>query len=415
MAIKRVYLENMSISNVQSSYFGFARLWFYDKNGDRIDSGTLLKNHVNLCESEKMYIEGDMAYSSSYPVFNAVDTTLPLSSYDNRYMLSSQHAPHWFQVIFKSPVESLSKFTIDTRPYTDCSIDSVFKVSFYDEFDNLLATYEVDPRPHYREKTKYRIHTIETPELMEKPKFYVLQDVQESGTKNYVIDMIEKSIVPRLWNAEYDRVVSELNTSPAYHSNICQADNVFGENWGLTDYGDYSYYKSSASPNGIVNVFFEIYFHKPQMINAFEFSIYYGNYGTNLKFAVEALDENANEWILLGFFERDNIAQYTLPRFELSNSNYYHRYKITFINIDTYGLQLTTNRMNFYTYEGQIREVSISSGEDYKKKGMSTLNKILTNNLKKVVTQNNKLSFFEGNIFSKKFNLKNEKIRSITI
>lgn len=412
MAIKRVYIENMSANGSQGVYLGFARLWFYDKNGTRVESGALLKNNGSVCESEKMYIEANYCLNTSYPVFYGVDTTQPLSTYLNRYLGTSVSVQHWFQVVFKTPVESMSKFSIDVRPYTDCSIDSVFKVSFFDEFDNLLAIYEVDPRLHFREKPKYRIITIETPELLEKPKFFVLQDVQDSGVKNYVIDTVEKSIVPRLWEAEYDRTVSKLNATT---QNVYYApDIVFHENKGLTDYSYHTYYQSATVANGVTNVFFEIYFHKPQLINIFEFSTYEGNYASNLKFTVEALDENMNEWVSFGLFEQDNIAQYTLPRFELDNSNYYHRYKITFINIGT-GLQLITNRMNFYTYEGQVREVSIASGEDYKKKGMTTVRRVATNNLKKVITQNNKLTFFDGNIFSKKFDLKTEKIRSITI
>jgi hypothetical protein len=411
LAIKRVKLERLCTHT--NNYVGFGRLWFYDKNGVLYQSGAIVKNDSNLGELDNLYVESTSSVNSSYGAVEAVYTNQAINDYAS-WVWGSSTKPkdnNWFQVVFKTPLEAISKFQIDVKPYVNTELTGVFVVKFYDEYDNLLAKYEIDPSKFHKNKTKYRILTVTTPELMEKPKYAILQDIQPSGTKNYTIKKVEKDAVPVFWSANYDRVTNKVNASPQYQT--YSPESVFND-FKYKEYTYYTYYHSDVVANGVQNVFFEVTFHKPKLINAFEMWTSANTYTKDLKFVVEALDEKENEWIQLGFYEMEFFPQYDFLKVEFDNVNYYHKYRIKFININN-GQPLETNKMRFIEHENLIQEVSISSSEDYKKKGISTFENIVTNNLRKLITQNSKVAFGNGYIFSKRFDLNSEKIRSITI
>lgn len=126
----------------------------------------------------------------------------------------------------------------------------------------------------------------------------------------------------------------------------------------------------------------------------------------------EGYDEINKEWNLLSEYKAPVINQFGKIRMQFDNSRRYFLYKITFMNLDDVVL---INDIKLYEYQSFLKEISISSPEDYKEYGMRSGEYYWTSNVLRKVVQNIKTKYSTGNVFSKLFDNKNKEIKSITI
>lgn len=411
MGIKRVRLENISSSK---SYTVFSNFWFYDKYGVRFDIGDLIKNNTHLQETTNTYLEHYSAYdASNWSLYYGMNSKPEFIDGQYKASLSNSFGVETFaQAIFKTPLEYISKFEIDIHPRSDGCLSSAFYVKFFDENDNLLISYRINPKDYFYEKTQYRKVTIQTPELNEKPKYMVLSEPQDSGgTKNYVIEKRYKEVIPTFHKAEFDDVVAKYEGSPPeteYHF-----ENVF-MGYPPRFYQYHTYFISEKAANGMYNPYIAVRFNEPKMIVAMEYQSYTRGTQTNLNFVIEAYDESKKQWVILHNYDVEVIPEYSTERIEFENHNFYFRYRIRFIKNGT-GVKIQTNGIRLYESENILKEVSITNENDYKAKGMRVSERIETNNIKKAVTQSSKVPLGVGSTFAKRFNKNADKIRSITV
>ncbi|EPY09412.1 hypothetical protein [Paenibacillus alvei] len=396
MLIKRVKFSDLYDFNQSVVVIG--RIRFYDENGSKINIGKMISNVSNMqFETENAYIFSNLErYSElSYDAFN-----------DGYYsMKGSNDARKNIQIIFKEPV-TISKFEFDTG--TKYPTNSNINVEFYNVNNELINTYIVKQNEYeFFNKNSLRLITIPTPELADIKKHFTFSEKKANGaTKNYTLEKKEVSAIPLFFNSEFDSEISKVDASKekAIDKKI---EHVFKNN-PVEDY-KFAYQSVDTSNMQLVHPSIKIEFKKPRLINAVEIQ---SMMRKNVNIIFEGYDEINKEWNLLSEYKAPVINQFGKIRMQFDNSRRYFLYKITFMNLDDVVL---INDIKLYEYQSFLKEISISSPEDYKEYGMRSGEYYWTSNVLRKVVQNIKTKYSTGNVFSKLFDNKNKEIKSITI
>lgn len=397
MLIKRVKFSDLSVYNL--SIVAIGRIRFYDENGSKINIGKMIQNVSNMqFETENAYLFSNLErYSElSYDAFN-----------DGYYtMKGSNDARKNIQIIFKEPV-TISKFEFDTG--TKYPTNPNINVEFYNVNNELINTYIVKQNEYeFVNKNSLRLITIPTPELNDINKHFTLSEKKANGvTKNYILETKEVSAIPLIFNKEFDSEISKVEASKG-SANGKSIEQVFKNN-PVDDYN--SIYQSlDKSFLQFVHPSIKIEFKKPRLINAVELQ---SMMKINVHITIEGYDEINKEWNILSVYKTSTINLFKKTRMEFDNSQFYFLYKITFINLNNSEVQI--NDIKLFEYQSFLKEISITSPEDYKEYGMKSGEYYCTSNVLRKVVQNNKTKYSSGNLFSKFFDNKNKEIKSITI
>ncbi|TVX86094.1 hypothetical protein [Paenibacillus agilis] len=413
MAIKRVRIENLASLD---AYVGFSGFWFFDKAGNLIEMGKSLGwNYGHTEQSELAYFDhfASRTTSAQWSIYSGMSTLPEHRDHQNFASLGAyRHNPDTYaQVVFKTPVDHISKFEIDVKPRHDTSIQSVFTVLFFDENDELIAKYEINPKFYFGEKAQYKKITIDTPELNQKKKYCVLSQKENLIVKNFVIHKREKSVIPLYLSDDYDKIVSKLDATQ--NETTCYVENIF-MGYPQKMYQDVTYYRSLLVANGAYHPYISVTFTEPKMLCALEMNTAGIDFNVGINFVVEAFNKHEQKWIELHNYDTSIIPELSFLRVDFENNDFYHTYRVRYLYVGTALKKIGMNNINFIESENLVEEITVANQEDYKTKGMNANELYQTNNLRKLVVQSSKVPFGSGNMYSKRFSIK-DNIKSITL
>lgn len=398
MLIKRVKFSN--ISTKSSSVVSMQRIRFYNKDGGKINFGKVITNssHTRF-ETEFAYLDSMARYDGS--VYDAL--------HDGyfRMDIAKHDARSNFQIVFKEP-QAISKFELDTAPLW--LIHTNIKAEFYNINDELVKTYIINLSDYeFSNKGSLRLTTIPTPELAVEQRYFILSEKKANGvTKSFTIEKKEVSAIPLFFEDEFDNEINNIDANKEYSAEY-PIEHVFKNN--LIDDFTCAYQSADRSYTQLAHPSIKVDFKEPRLINAVE--IQSSGVKKNAHIRIEGYDEINKEWNQLSEYKAELLCNFSKIRMEFDTSEFYFSYRITFV--DLYNEYVLINDIKLIEYQSFLKEVSISSPEDYKRYGMRSDEYYCTSNVLKKVVQKDKTRYGSGNIFSKLFDNKNKEIKSITI
>ena len=175
MAIGKIVFTPLSTLSLPYTAIGGIR--FYDENNhviNTIGSG-VITNTLTRFESSVIIATVDDTWHNgdNYYIGNAVRTDRPQAGIFGCkcYWLSGKDN-QTITITFKTPIKKISKIQFAPKPdkkYRNRGIDRPFKIKVYDQFDNLIISYNVKPTNNFG-----AVQTIKTPELLNLKTYLVL-------------------------------------------------------------------------------------------------------------------------------------------------------------------------------------------------------------------------------------------------